>query len=62
MPPELRNRIRTAYDKIYQLPPKGKLERKIPIMITGEDKQVHIDEIINDDAQQPQGKQSAWSK
>ena len=45
MPPELQNRIRTAYAEIWQLPPDENPVKKVLLVVSGVDSEVHIDEI-----------------
>ena len=53
LPGELRNRICTAYQNICQLEPGENPVKKVLLVITGEDAEVHIDEVFDDNDQPP---------
>ena len=47
MPAGVRNRIRAAYENIRQLPAGENPVVRVPVVVTGHNDQVHIDEIFN---------------
>jgi hypothetical protein len=57
LPGELRNRIRNAYETVRQLEPEENPVKKIVLVITGEDAEVHIDEVFDDEQPPPAANQ-----
>ena len=47
MPPEMRNRILTAYENIRQLEPQENPVKKVLFVVSGAESEVHIDEIAD---------------
>jgi hypothetical protein len=53
IPAALRNRVHAAYENIRLLEPEQNPVKKIELIITGGDEGLNIDEIFDEDAQQP---------